>query len=139
MPLSSVIAFSYLGGSTTGTISAVSRPSTVPACAFVCDASASASCASRVMPFSFAIFSADWPIVSPVVGSAMAGVIGTKSLARIFPKACTRCASVLALDAAMSASEKPRECRIGTFESDFRRRRQSRSARGRGRSGRRRR
>ena len=33
----------------------------------------------------FAIFSADWPIVSPVDGSAIAGVIGTRSFGRIEP------------------------------------------------------
>ena len=67
---------------------------------------------------SFAIFSADCPIDSPVVGSAMAGVIGMKSLARTFAKACRRWPSVLALLAATSASLNPRECRMGTFDSD---------------------
>ncbi len=41
----------------------------------------------RLIPFSFAIFSADWPIVSPVEGSAMAGVCGTKSRGRSFASA----------------------------------------------------
>ena len=44
--------------------------------------SAIRSCSSRVMPFSLAIFSADWPMVRPVDGSAMAGVSGTRSRGR---------------------------------------------------------
>ena len=70
------------------------------------------------MPLIFAIFSADCPIDSPVVGSAMAGVMGMKSLPRIALKACIRWPMLLALEAATSASENPRECRIGTFDSD---------------------
>ena len=66
----------------------------------------------------FAIFSADSPIVSPVVGSAMAGVIGTRSRGLIRESAPTRAPSVFAFEAATSASENPRECRIGTLESD---------------------
>ena len=118
MPLSLVIAVSYLGGTLTGTISAVRRPSAVPLAAFMCEARASASCSSRETPLSFAIFSADCPMDSPVVGSAIAGVMGMKSLARIVEKACTRWPIVFALLAATSASEKPREWRIGTLESD---------------------
>ncbi len=64
-------------------ISAVSRPSAVPAAARRCERSANWSCSSRAMSLIFAIFSADSPIVSPVVGSAMAGVIGTRSRGRI--------------------------------------------------------
>ena len=118
MPLSDVSVRSYFGGMYAGAISAVSRPSFVPAAAFMCDASASSSCAARAMWFSFAIFSADCPIVSPVVGSAIAGVIGMRSRGRIFASAPRRCPSVFALLAATSASLMPRECRIGTFESD---------------------
>jgi hypothetical protein len=71
-----------------------------------------------VIPLSFAIFSALCPIVSPVVGSAIAGVTGIRSFGRMRARACTRCESDLARDAATRASEKPRECRIGTLESD---------------------
>jgi predicted amidohydrolase YtcJ len=48
----------------------------------------------------FAIFSADWPIVSPVDGSAIAGVIGTRSFGRIFASDCTRAPKLFARDAA---------------------------------------
>ena len=70
------------------------------------------------MWFSFAIFSADWPIDSPVVGSAIAGVTGMRSRGLIFASAPSLAPSDFALLAAISASLKPRECRIGTFESD---------------------
>ena len=73
---------SNVGGAGTGTISAVKRPSSVPAAAFMCERNAKRSCDSRVMPFNLAILSADCPIDSPVLGSAMAGVIGMKSLGR---------------------------------------------------------
>src|SRR6185437_9489519 len=66
----------------------------------------------------FAIFSADWPIVSPVEGSAIAGVIGTKSRGRIEPRILSRFAALLARDSATSFSDIDRECRIGTFDND---------------------
>jgi hypothetical protein len=66
----------------------------------------------------FAIFSALCPMVSPVLGSAIAGVIGTRSRGRMRASAPTRLVIVFALDADTSALEKPRECRIGTLESD---------------------
>ena len=70
------------------------------------------------MSFSFAIFSALWPMVSPVVGSAMAGATGTRSLGRIFENALILAGRLFALFAAMRTSENARECRMGTFESD---------------------
>ena len=118
MPLSDVRIRSYRGGMYAGAISAVSRPSSVPAAALRCDASANSSCAAREIWFSFAIFSADSPIVSPVVGSAIAGVIGMKSLRPDLAKCRRRWPSVFALLAATSTSLNPRECRIGTFDSD---------------------
>jgi hypothetical protein len=66
----------------------------------------------------FAIFSADSPIDSPVVGSAIAGVIGTRSFGRNEPMILRRCAGLFARLKATSFSDIPRECRIGTFESD---------------------
>ena len=45
------------------------------------------------MPFSFAIFSADWPMLRPVDGSAMAGVSGTRSRGRMLAKAESRAPS----------------------------------------------
>ena len=49
------------------------------------------------MPFSFAIFSADCPIDSPVDGSAMAGVTGTRSRGRTCAKMPSRWPSGLRL------------------------------------------
>ena len=69
------------------------------------------------MPFSFAIFSADWPMVSPVEGSAMAGVTGTRSRGRVRPKAASRPPKLLARLASTSTRLKRRECRIGMSES----------------------
>ena len=66
----------------------------------------------------FAIFSALCPIVSPVLGSAIAGVTGMKSLGRIRAKAPSRAPSDFAFDAATRMSERPREWRIGTLLSD---------------------
>ena len=79
-------------------ISAVSRPSCVPAAASLCERSANWSCSSRGMSLSFAIFSALCPIVSPVVGSAIAGVIGMRSRGRRRASAPNRAGIVFALD-----------------------------------------
>ena len=49
------------------------------------------------MPFSLAIFSADWPIVSPVDGSAIAGVTGTRSRGRVRASAPSRVPTLFAL------------------------------------------
>jgi hypothetical protein len=49
-----------------------------------CEASAISSCSRRVMPFSFAIFSAESPIVWPVEYSAIAGGTGIRSLGESF-------------------------------------------------------
>src|SRR5215207_2413680 len=70
------------------------------------------------MPLIFAIFSADCPMVSPVDGSAMAGVIGTRSFGRMRESALTLPPMDLARDADTRASENPRECRMGTFDND---------------------
>ena len=70
------------------------------------------------MPFSFAIFSADWPMLSPVEGSAIAGVTGTRSRGRARLRAATRPATLLARPALTSIRLKRRECRIGMSESD---------------------
>ena len=55
------------------------------------------SCASRRMPFSLAIFSADCPIDSPVEGSAIAGVTGTRSRGRSRDRMPRRCPTLRAL------------------------------------------
>ena len=70
------------------------------------------------MSFSFAIFSALCPIDSPVLGSEMAGATGTRSFGRTFENALSFWLMLFALFAAISTSVNPRECRIGTFESD---------------------
>src|SRR5205807_1509729 len=67
--------------------------------------------------FSFAIFSADWPIDSPVDGSAIAGDTGTRSLGRILAKVLMRAPSDLALLASTRMSARRREARIGISES----------------------
>src|SRR5437867_1526874 len=72
--------------------------------------------ASREMRFSLAIFSADWPIVSPVEGSAIAGDTGIRSRGRIFANTLTRCRAVLALLASTRMSARRREARIGMSE-----------------------
>ena len=66
----------------------------------------------------FAIFSADSPMVSPVVGSAIAGVIGMRSRGRIRVTALARAPNDFAREAATSASAKPREWRTGTVDRD---------------------
>jgi hypothetical protein len=70
------------------------------------------------MPFSFAIFSADCPIVSPVEGSATAGQSGTRSRGLSAPSAESRAPHVRARWASTSARASPRLSGIGTFESD---------------------
>ena len=78
MRLSWVTAGSYFGGTITAQISGASRPSSVAAAALRWLRKAIWSCSSREMPFSFAIFSADWPMVRPVDGSAIAGTSGVQ-------------------------------------------------------------
>ncbi len=70
------------------------------------------------MPFSFAIFSADWPIDSPVEGSAMAGVTGTKSRGRTRASTPRRSAMAFALLASTSSWLIRFECSTGMSESD---------------------
>src|SRR5437762_1382895 len=70
------------------------------------------------MWFSLAIFSADWPIVSPVDGSAMAGETGTRSRGRIRLSVRSRAPKDLALLASTRMSARRREARIGMSESD---------------------
>ena len=52
----------FLCGMVTPTISSLKRPASCAAAAFICDASASASWASRVMPYFLATFSAVMPM-----------------------------------------------------------------------------
>src|SRR6266576_4574170 len=70
------------------------------------------------MWFSLAIFSADWPIDSPVDGSAMAGETGIKSRGRMRLNVRSRAARERALLASTRMSAKRREARIGMSESD---------------------
>ena len=70
------------------------------------------------MRFSFAIFSADCPIDSPVDGSAMAGETGTRSRIRMRLKARNLAPSDFALLASTRMSARRREARIGMSESD---------------------
>jgi hypothetical protein len=81
--MSVVSVSSNFGGTQTGSISAVRRPSSSPTAASLCDRSANWSCSSRPMWLIFAIFSALCPIDSPVDGSAIAGAIGTRSRGRM--------------------------------------------------------
>ena len=118
MPLSVVSTGSAGRSGNHGAISAVSRPSSVPRAASSWLRSAQRSCASRAMWFCFAIFSADWPIVSPVDGSAMAGETGTRSRGRIRLKVRSRAPSVLALLASTRISARRRDARIGMSDSD---------------------
>src|SRR3954469_15003127 len=69
------------------------------------------------MSFSLAIFSADSPIVIPVVYSAMAGATGARSAGRSLPKAPTFWGSVLARLAAMKVCAALRENWMGTLVS----------------------
>ena len=68
------------------------------------------------MPFSFAIFSADWPIVRPVDGSAMAGACGTRSRGRRRAKMPSRAPSERAFCASTRARDMRRLWRIGTSD-----------------------
>ncbi len=115
IPLSRSIGRPDTGGEI-GAISARRRPSSVPACASRWLLSANSSCASRVMPFSLAIFSADCPIVSPVDGSAMAGLTGMRSLGRKVDNNRIRSPADFALLRPTKSSEKRLECRIGTSD-----------------------
>ncbi len=71
-----------------------------------------------MIPFSFAIFSADCPIVSPVADSASAGASGARSFGRSLLKRASFPPIVFCLLAATSVSANFREKRIGTVESD---------------------
>src|SRR5207247_5034830 len=81
------------------------RPSSVPRAASSWLRSAQRSCAAREMWFSLAIFSADWPIDSPVDGSAMAGDTGIRSRGRIRLSVRSREPSDLALRSEEHTSE----------------------------------
>src|SRR3989454_137154 len=70
------------------------------------------------MWFSLAIFSADWPIDSPVDGSAMAGDTGIRSRGRIRLSVRSREPSDLALLASTRMSARRRDARIGMSDSD---------------------
>ena len=70
------------------------------------------------MSFSLAIFSADSPMVWPVVYSAIAGATGARSAGRSLPKAPIFCGSVLARLAAMKVCAALRENWMGTLDSD---------------------
>src|SRR6185295_4475336 len=82
------------------------------------DIRAISSWARREIAFSFAIFSADSPIVWPVVDSAIAGATGARSAGRSLAIAASFCGSVFALESAMNIREAFFENRIGTFDSD---------------------
>ena len=56
-------------------------------------------------------------MLSPVEGSAIAGVTGTRSRGRVRPKAATRAPTLLALLASTSTRLKRRECRMGMSDS----------------------
>ncbi len=71
---------------------------------------------SLLIPFSLAIFSADWPIDSPVEGSAIAGATGTRSLGLIPATSLIRWERVFALLSPTSISLKRFEWRMGTLE-----------------------
>ena len=74
------------------------------------------SCSSRVIPFSRAIFSADWPMVRPVDGSAIAGASGARSRSRTDENARTRSPIDFARDAPTSARAMFRLWRMGTSD-----------------------
>ena len=105
MPLSSETTFSKSGGTYTVLMSLGSLPSLAPAAASWCERRAHASCVAREIWFSFAIRSAAAPIVSPVVGSAMAGATGIKSLGRKLENGATRSLSVFPFAAVTRAFE----------------------------------
>ncbi len=114
--LSAVTALSYRGGTKTAHISAGNRPSSVAAAAFLWLRYAIWSCSSRLIPFSLAIFSADWPMLRPVEGSAIAGVSGTRSRRRMPAKAESRAPRLRAFEAATSARAIFLLWRMGTSE-----------------------
>ena len=97
------------GGRSTRITSFAKVPSAQALAARVCDRWAKASCASREMPFSLAIFSALSPIDSPVEYSAMAGGTGKRSRAETSLNAFSLSTSVLPLDAATTACATGRE------------------------------
>ena len=97
-------------------VSAGRRPSCVAAQPLRCEAKAIRSCSSRVTAFSLAIFSADWPIVRPVDGSAMAGASGTRSRGRTRASEPRRAPSDLAFCVSTRMRAMRRLCRIGTSE-----------------------
>ncbi len=117
MPLSIVTTGPSPRDGNHGAISALRRPSEVPWAASRWLRSAQRSCASRLMRFSFAIFSADCPMDSPVDGSAMAGATGTRSRGRTRAKLRTRAITVFALLASIRTSARRRDARIGISES----------------------
>ena len=84
-------------------------PSSQARAARVCDRWAQASCASREMPFSLAIFSALSPIESPVEYSAMAGGTGNRSRGDTSLNALSFSTSVLPREAATTACAIGRE------------------------------
>jgi len=116
MRLSCVTAGSYFGGGSTGQISGARRPSSVAAEALRWLRYAIWSCSSREMWFSFAIFSADWPMVSPVEGSAIAGTSGVRSRGRTFANALRRPPRPRAREASMRMRVMRLLCRIGMSE-----------------------
>ena len=86
--------------------------------AFMCEAIAYSSCAVRLMPLAFAIFSAESPIDSPVERSAMAGGFGARSFGRNFEKILTFDGKSLAAFAAIINSTKRSEYVTGGFDRE---------------------
>src|SRR5262249_32968602 len=109
--LSVVALSSDFGGGRTGTTSGGAQTLSQPAAALRWLASASSSCASREMPFSLAIFSADSPIESPVVNSAMAGGFGESSAGRNPDRALAFWLAFFARERRMSLRANSREKR----------------------------
>ena len=107
--LSSPTTSSNCGGTKTRITSWRKAPSAQARAARVCERCAQASCASREMPFSLAIFSALSPIESPVEYSAMAGGTGNRSRGEISRKAFSLSTSVLPFAAETTAWATGRE------------------------------
>ena len=112
--LSSAIGLSNEGPGTTCMTSSAKSPAFHAAEAFEWLLWANASWAARVMPASRAIFSALSPMVSPVVGSLIAGGTGTRSRGESFEKMRSLSARVLALLASTSAPASLRDTVMGT-------------------------
>ena len=120
-PLSATIGF-LREGRKAGSI-CVSSPASVALAARWCDSAANSSCSARVIASRRASRSQFWPMVSPVVNSAMAGASGRRSAGLRPPRSLSQSPAPLAFCEAIRRLRTALRKRMGRRRASRRRRR----------------